>query len=229
MSSRQDAITPLRITVRDLKASFESLVNAERALGFNETQGTTADLIGASDEIEKTIDNELTWVGDRNSAKLMGSLLTMRHYEVEYRLSQLASRCNRRCIRQRPPPSSTPRRGRAPQHRLQFGRGPPATKQKLNKAVQPYSYAFAQWVANADKIEPLLTLIDHDTESVLPEPIKSSPPLGRMPTSPRAVSPPRAHDPVDHRLGRIHLRHAVAVRRLAIGRSVTRRSKAWPR
>ena len=47
--------------------------------------------------------------------------------------------------------------------------GPPAAKQKLNKAVQAYSYTFAQWVANTDNIEPLLTLISHDTESVLPE------------------------------------------------------------
>ena len=35
--------------------------------------------------------------------------------------------------------------------------------------MQTYSYTFAQWVASTDNIEPLLTLIDHDTESVLPE------------------------------------------------------------
>src|SRR6185312_11256379 len=35
--------------------------------------------------------------------------------------------------------------------------------------VQHYSYAFAQWVASADNIQPLLALIDHDTATVLPE------------------------------------------------------------
>ena len=44
-----------RITVRDLKASFDSLVNEQRALGFTESDGTTADLIWASNEVEKTI------------------------------------------------------------------------------------------------------------------------------------------------------------------------------
>src|SRR5487761_2500786 len=43
-AAQQGAIMPLRITVRDLKASFDSLVRAQRALGFNEAQGETADL-----------------------------------------------------------------------------------------------------------------------------------------------------------------------------------------
>ena len=42
-------------------------------------------------------------------------------------------------------------------------------KQKLNEEVKTYSYAFAQWVASTDNIEPLMTLIGHDTETVLPE------------------------------------------------------------
>ena len=170
VSSQQDAITPLRITIRDLKASFESLVNAERALGFDETQGTTADLIAASAAIEHIVNNELTWVGDHDLAKLLESLLTMRRYEVEYRLSRL--RFSMQPAMQSAAPATE-------QHFLDEIKhfnaifdsvdGPPAAKQKLNKAVQTYSYTFAQWVANTDNIEPLLTLIDHDTESVLPE------------------------------------------------------------
>ena len=170
VSSQQDAITPLRITIRDLKASFESLANAERALGFDETQGTTADLIAASAAIEHIVNNELTWVGDHDSAKLLESLLTMRRYEVEYRLSRL--RFSMQTTMQSAAPATE-------QHFLDEIKhfnaifdsvdGPPAAKQKLNKAVQAYSYTFAQWVANTDNIEPLLTLIDHDTESVLPE------------------------------------------------------------
>jgi len=169
-SSQQDAITPLRITIRDLKASFESLVNAERALGFTETQGTTGDLIAASAAIERIISNELTWVGDHDSARLLESLLTMRRYEVEYRLSRV------RISMQPTMASAAPA---AEQHFLDEVKhfnaifdsvdGPPPAKQKLNKAVQTYSYTFAQWVANTDNIEPLLTLISHDTESVLPE------------------------------------------------------------
>jgi methyl-accepting chemotaxis protein len=47
--------------------------------------------------------------------------------------------------------------------------GAPSMKQKLNEEVKTYSYAFAQWVASTDNIEPLVSLIGHDTETVLPE------------------------------------------------------------
>ncbi len=157
-SSQQDVIMPLRITVRDLKASFDSLVNEQTTLGFNESEGTTADLDRASSEVEKTIRNDLSWVGDTDAAKLMVSILNMRHYEIEYRLT---------------------RSGDAEQHFLDEVKhfnslfdsvdGAPAMKQKLNQQVQRYSYAFAQWVAAADNMTPLVALINHDTESVLPE------------------------------------------------------------
>ena len=42
-ASEQDVITPLRITVRDLKTSFESLVNEQKSLGYTEHDGVNAD------------------------------------------------------------------------------------------------------------------------------------------------------------------------------------------
>jgi methyl-accepting chemotaxis protein len=162
-ASEQDVITPLRITVRDLKTSFGSLVNEEKSLGYNETEGTTADLTTASKGVEKIIHDDLSWVADADAAKLLISLLTMRRYEIEYRLT----------------------RARSAEQRFldefkNFNRlfesvdGAPAMKQKLDQQVQSYSYNFAQWVASTDNIQPLLSLISHDTESVLPEADKIS-------------------------------------------------------
>jgi methyl-accepting chemotaxis protein len=157
-SSAQDAATPLRITVRDLKTSFSSLVNEQKSLGYTESEGTTADLTAASKAIETIIHDDLSWVAAADTAKLLISLLTMRRYEIEYRLTHARS---------------------AEQHFLDEVKnfnmlfesvdGAPAMKQKLNKQVQTYSYTFAQWVASTDNIEPLLSFIGHDTESVLPE------------------------------------------------------------
>ena len=154
----QDVITPLRITVRDLKTSFASLVNEQKSLGYTETEGTTAELTAASNTIEQIIHDDLSWVAEGDAAKLLASLLTMRRYEIEYRLTR----------------SQT-----AEQHFLDeiknFNRlfelvdGAPSMKQKLNTEVQTYNYTFAQWVASTDNIQPLLSLISHDTESVLPE------------------------------------------------------------
>jgi methyl-accepting chemotaxis protein len=157
-TSSQDVITPLRITVRDLKTSFASLVNEQKSLGFNETEGTTADLIDASNVVETIIHNELSWIADLDADRLLMSLLTMRRYEIEYRLTRAPA---------------------VEQHFLDevkhFNRlfesvdGAPSRKQRLNQQVQSYNYTFAQWVASTDNIKPLLGLIGHDTESILPE------------------------------------------------------------
>jgi methyl-accepting chemotaxis protein len=157
-ASQQDVITPLRITVRDLKTSFASLVNEQKALGFNETQGITAQLTAASDAIEHIIHDDLSWVADEDSAKLQVSLLTMRRYEMEYRLT-----------RQRAAEKSFLEEIKRFNALFESVDGAPEMKQKLDSQVQNYSYSFAQWVASTDNIEPLLSLISHDTESVLPE------------------------------------------------------------
>jgi len=157
-ASQQDAIAPLRITMRDLKSSFGSLVHEQKSLGFNETEGVTADLIAASNTVENIIHDDLSWVADVDAAKLSMSLLTMRRYEIEYRLT---------------------RDHAAERHFLDEVRhfnqifesvdGSPSMTEKLNQQVQAYNYTFARWVASTDNIAPLASLIGNDTETVLPE------------------------------------------------------------
>ena len=157
-ASDQDSVTPLRITVRDLKASFDSLVSEQKTLGYDETAGVTADLLAASNAVENIIHIDLSWVGDVDRANLTTSLLTMRRYEIEYRLT---------------------RNEDAERHFLDEVKhfdelfdsvdGAPAMKEALTKQIQTYSSTFAQWVASTEDMTPLVSLIDHDTESVLPE------------------------------------------------------------
>ena len=154
----QDTITPLRITVRDLKASFESLVKEQKSLGFNETEGVTAGLIAASNGVENIIHDDLSWVADEDRAKMLISLLTMRRYEIEYRLTR-DSTAERHFLDETKNFNSL----------FESVDGAPSMKQKLNEQVQNYRYNFAQWVASTDNIEPLVSLISHDTASVLPE------------------------------------------------------------
>jgi len=156
--SAQDVITPMRITVRDLKTSFESLVNEKKSLGYDASQGITAELNVASGTVERIIHDDLSWVADGDASKMMMSLLTMRRDEMAYRLTRARA---------------------SEKHFLDEVRnfnalfdsvdGAPSMKQKLNEEVKTYSFAFAQWVASTDNIEPLMTLIGHDTETVLPE------------------------------------------------------------
>jgi methyl-accepting chemotaxis protein len=157
-ASAQDVVTPLRITVRDLKTSFESLVNEQKSLGYDASQGITAELNVASSAVERIIHEDLSWVADGDARKMLMSLLTMRRDEMAYRLTHARA---------------------SEKHFLDEVRnfnalfesvdGAPSMKQKLNEEVKTYSYAFAQWVASTDNIEPLVGLIGHDTETVLPE------------------------------------------------------------
>jgi methyl-accepting chemotaxis protein len=157
-AARQDVIIPLRITVRDLGSSFESLVTEQKLLGFNESEGLNADLVTASSAVENIIQNDLSWVAAVDSGNLTISLLTMRRYEIEYRMTR----------------DPAAQRHFADELRhfnaiFESVDGAPPMKEKLNKEVQAYGQSFAQWVASTDNIQPLLDLIGRDTSSVLPE------------------------------------------------------------
>ncbi|HEX4407671.1 MAG TPA: HAMP domain-containing methyl-accepting chemotaxis protein [Xanthobacteraceae bacterium] len=154
----QDTIRPLRITVRDLKASFGSLVEGQRIVGFTERQGETADLIAASRTVEAIIHDDLSWVADTDRSRMLVSLLTMRRYGIEYRL--------------RHDPSVQGHFLDEVKHfKEMFDSvdGAPDMKQKLETAVQTYRSAFAQYVASTENIEPLVALISHEADSVVPE------------------------------------------------------------
>jgi methyl-accepting chemotaxis protein len=154
----QDTVTPLRITVRDLKTSFESLVNEQKSLGYNEREGITAELAAASTTVEKIIHDDLSWVADGDARKMLISLLTMRRDEIAYRLT-----------RERAAEKHFLDEVKNFNNLFESVDGAPSMKQKLNDEVRAYSFAFAQWVASTDNIEPLMGLIGHDTETVLPE------------------------------------------------------------
>jgi len=157
-AAEQDSVMPLRITVRDLKASFDSLVQEQKALGYDETEGVTANLVAASHAVENIIRNDLSWVADVDQAKLTISLLTLRRYEIEYRATR-DEKTERHFLDE------------VKNFKALFDSvdGAPAMKEKLTKQIQAYSSIFAQWVASTEDITPLVSLINHDTESVIPE------------------------------------------------------------
>jgi methyl-accepting chemotaxis protein len=108
--------------------------------------------------VEKIIHDDLTWVADGDARKLLISLLTMRSDEIAYRLTR--SRAYEKHFLDEVKNFNS---------LFDSVDGAPSMKKELNDQVRSYSFAFAQWVASTDNIEPLVGLIGHDTESVLPE------------------------------------------------------------
>jgi methyl-accepting chemotaxis protein len=148
------ALTRSMAAVQD---NFLMVKKEQRDLGFTETDGIRGQLNRAGAAVETIIDRELTWVADEDAGKLMISLLTLRRYEAEYRLT------------------------RTPAIRWQFSDeiahfitlfdsvdGAPEMREHLIDQVQAYADAFAQWVAGVQTVGSLSALIDSDTQSAIP-------------------------------------------------------------
>jgi methyl-accepting chemotaxis protein len=143
--------------IDDVKANFLDLTKEQERRGFTDDEGIRRRLRDAGTAVETTINNDLSWVAETDAAKLLISLQTMRRYEAEFRLTQ------------------------APETRKQFFDefdhfnslfaavdGAPSMRQQLSDQVKAYADAFADCVASADKIRPLIALIDSDTQSMIP-------------------------------------------------------------
>ncbi len=118
-SSEQDTITPLRITVRDLKTSFSSLVHEQKSLGFTDAEGVTANLIAASDSIEKIIQDDLSWVAESRQHQALD--VASHHAPLRDRIPAHAQ------SRRRAP---LPRRDQALQPAFRFGRRRPVDERE---------------------------------------------------------------------------------------------------
>jgi methyl-accepting chemotaxis protein len=155
--SERYALATLNRSMAAAQDNFATVKKEQENLGFTATDGIRGRLDRAGAEIENIINKELTWVAEEDAQKLMISLLTMRRYEAEYRLT------------------------RTPGIRWKFldeianfnalfdsVDGAPSMHEQLINQVQAYADAFGQWVTGVEKIASLILLIDTDTQDVIP-------------------------------------------------------------
>jgi len=156
-SMRKDDIAGLRKQLTELKSNFDKLVAEQRILGFDDSEGLRKDLRSAGNAIERTINETMSWLAEDDAHKLMMMLLTMQHYEAEYRLnsSDLAREQFKSAYNK---------------FTTAFANidGTPAMKQSLEHEVKVYADNFAHWVQVGDRAYPLRALIDIDSQDMLP-------------------------------------------------------------
>jgi methyl-accepting chemotaxis protein len=150
-------IAALRQEITKLKSNFDALSTHQRALGFSESEGLRKKLRDTGNKIEAAINENLTWLAEAEAKKLMIALLSMRHYEAEYRLN----------------PSELTRMqflGANKQFADIFANvdGTPDMKGKLESEVKDYAATFAQWIDVSDSIHTTRALIDIDSQNMLP-------------------------------------------------------------
>src|SRR5690348_9976303 len=150
-------IAGLHNDVEALRANFDTLVTAQRALGFTDHTGLRGRLFDSGNAVERIINQNLTWLAEGDARKLMVALLTMRHYETEYRLNQ--EELNRQLFLRA-----------FKDFNAIFGNvdGTPEMKDSLENQVKVYADIFKAWVDGYSRAYPMRAMIDADSESMLP-------------------------------------------------------------
>jgi methyl-accepting chemotaxis protein len=151
----------LRARIVPFAPVFEELVKEQEKLGFTENSGIRLKIRDSAAAVERFLNadiaTDMSWLRESDASKLLASLLIMRRYEADYRLT-----------------------GREYLKNL-FGNefqkftktfaainAPPATKEQLNREIQSYVDTFNAWAAIMNKIEPTVATLDLETEYILP-------------------------------------------------------------
>jgi methyl-accepting chemotaxis protein len=153
----QGTLDTLRQRLAGLKKEFDQLVAAQKTLGFTDADGLRGQMTTIGNNIEQIINNDLTWVGGEDAQKLMILLLSMRHFEAQYRLSG----------------ADLPKIlffNAYKKFNATFDNidGTPAMKGKLEQQVKLYADIFGKWTETTSAAYPLRTVIDADSQSLLP-------------------------------------------------------------
>ena len=156
-NSRVDDIKALRADLAAIRTNYDDLYGLQRVLGFSDDEGIRWALRDAGNAIESIINNDLTWIADAEARKITVLLLTMRHQEGEYRLvpSDLTL-------------SQFEAGYRAFERLFADIDGTPQLKEKIERLVKEYDDTFTYWVSLHDRTQPLRTLIDIDSQNMLP-------------------------------------------------------------
>jgi methyl-accepting chemotaxis protein len=157
VATREDTINGLRKQLASLKISFDKLVAEQRSLGFDDSHGIREKLTAAGNSVEQIINNNLTWMDSTDARNLLVLLLSMRHFEAEYRLS--TSELSREQF------FHDYNKFKAAFDNID---GTPAMKGQLEQQVKLYAEAFSQWIEHTSNAYPLRKLIDIDSQNVLP-------------------------------------------------------------
>jgi methyl-accepting chemotaxis protein len=150
-------IVALQKDVMALRETFTKLVREQRTLGFDEKSGLRNNLREAGNAVERIINENMTWLAETDTGKLMMALLIMRHHDAEYRLNQ---------------DELTKQQFFAGYKKFTdtfaLIDGTPEMKDSLEQEVKTYADTFTRWVAGFERVHPLRAVIDIDSQSMLP-------------------------------------------------------------
>jgi methyl-accepting chemotaxis protein len=150
-------LAPLPSHLTEIAARFSDLARDQRTLGFSESDGMRNRMAKAAAAVERIIHEDMSWLSEADAQKLLISLLTMRRYEGEYRLT-------RATLMQVVFFDEFKRFKKL----LDGIVAASVMKDQLAREVNTYTDTFAEWIAVDDKINPPVAVIDYNSTSMMP-------------------------------------------------------------
>ncbi len=148
---------PLKSQLDEIAAQFSELAKNQKILGFTESEGIRDGMTRSAAAVERIIHEDMSWMSEADAHKLLISLMTMRRYEAEYRLSR-----------------STLMQTVFFDEFNKFKTlvddvvGADVLKRQLADQVKTYSDTFAQWIELTDKVAPPIAIIEYNVKSMIP-------------------------------------------------------------
>ena len=156
-ATTRQKIAAFKTELEDIAAQFDDLARNQKILGFTESEGIRDRMTKAAAAVERIIHEDMSWMSENDARKLLVSLLTMRRYEAEYRLTHSTLTQN-----------------------VFFGEfkafkaildeiiGADVLKEQLAERVKAYGDTFAEWIQFTDKIAPPIAIIEFNVQSMIP-------------------------------------------------------------
>jgi methyl-accepting chemotaxis protein len=155
--SSKDKLAPLHGQLDDIVNQFRMMTRNQEILGFTETDGIRNRMTKTAAAVERIINEDMSWLTESDQQKLLISLLTMRRYENEYRLT----------------------RGtilrilffdefKKFQKLLEGIIAADIMKQQVADEVKAYVDTFDEWIAIVDKVRPPVAMIEYSTKGMMP-------------------------------------------------------------
>jgi len=150
-------LIPLRSRLTEIAGNFAELTRNQETLGFTESDGTRRRMASSAMAVERLINEDMSWMLDNDAQRLLVSLLTMRRYESEYRLSGTLLL-----------ESAFFDEFKTFNRNLEAVEGVQVLKEQLAQRVNTYADTFKLWIASVGHVGPLIVLIDRDTQQMMP-------------------------------------------------------------
>ena len=150
-------IAPFNGMLEEIAKQFDDLARNQKILGFTESEGIRDRMTKAAAAVERIIHEDMSWMSENDAHKLLVSLLTMRRYEAEYRLTR-----------------STLTQTVFVDEFKKFKTvvdeviGADVLKEQLAERVKGYSDTFAEWIEFTDKIGPPIAIIEFNVRTMVP-------------------------------------------------------------